>query len=227
MELDAFAERVMSATTMFRYVLKEKASQQHWYSAYDKNASQYEDKKQIIRLYLLHLKMIVEARKRGYNDILDVGSGINCAKIIDPSISSSNPLYAFTGESDLFRYIGHALDIENDVILGDCFIDANWIQTYNTYDCLFVIRFIPWPSEIVPWSKKIYTNIITELDRVLRPNGVVWYNPIDHEKFKIMSGDTYQLWEPVDQINHADYFQHYGPIYQITKADLHKIASSL
>jgi hypothetical protein len=227
MELEAFAERVTSATTLFKTVLKEKALNNDWFRIYERNISQYDDTEHINMLYLVYLKMILEARKRGYTDILDIGSGIQCAKMIDPTITSSNPQSALTGTAEYFQYINHALNIEDDVVLADCIKESNWINTHNTFDCLLLIRFFPWDLEILPYTKTIYKNIICELDRTLRPDGVVWYNPISHDRFETMAGDTYQLWEPVEIINTPRYYKHYGPIYQITKSDLHTIALSL
>lgn len=227
MELDAFTERVLSATTLFKTVFKEKALNNDWFRVYEHNISQYDDSSHIEMLYIVYMKMIYEARKRGYIDILDIGSGIHCAKVIDPHITSSNPRSAITGTAEYFQYISHALNIKNDVVLSDCISTARWINTYQTFDCLFLIRFFPWDMNILPYTKTIYKNILQELDRVLRPDGVVWYNPIHHEKFKTMAGDTYNLWEPVESINTARYFNQFGPIYQITKHDLHTVASSL
>ena len=227
MELDAFAERVMSATTLFKTVLKEKSLDNDWFRVYERNITQYEDINHINMLYLVYSKMILEARKRGYTDILDIGSGIQCAKMIDPSITSSNPLKALTGTAEYFQYINHALGVRDDITLNDCMDNHRWIQTHNTFDCLFLIRFFPWDLKVLPYTKTIYRNIIHELDRTLRPDGVVWYNPISHDRFQAMAGDTYKLWEPVEDINTQRYLEYYGPIYQITKSDLHTIALSL
>lgn len=227
MELEAFAERVMSATTLFKTVLSEKALDNDWFRVYERNISQYDSVEHINMLYIVYSKMILEARKRGYTDILDIGSGIQCAKMIDPSIVSSNPKKALTGTAEYFQYINHALDIKDDVVLKDCMHNTRWIQTHDTFDCLFLIRFFPWDLDVIPYTKTIYKNIISELDRTLRPDGVVWYNPISHERFELMAGDTYKLWECIDSINTPRYYEHYGPIYQITKSDLHAIALSL
>ncbi len=146
--------------------------------------------------YTAYQRILRCASDRGYMDIIDVGSGVQTSKILNPSVDTSNVLYPFIGLSVFNNFIASQLDLEYDINLRPVEITNDWISTDKKYDCALLMRFLPWIK--ASFTRNTYMNMVKGLSRVLKPGGVVWYIPVDPGVFQYIAGDSYSQWVSAD-----------------------------
>jgi len=114
----------------------------------------------------------------GGNSVLDIGMGIGFSKMINPCIDATNPLNIGLPGSGLHyqKYMEEQQGISSDFLNGDCRIHLPWIQTKNQYDFVILHRFLPWAGQTLDY--KVFVNIFTDVLRVLKECGKVYYTPI-------------------------------------------------
>lgn len=234
---DAFTEKVTSLTTKFREELPIDPNSvsppiviyhtETNTSAYKINISQYESVDHINMICHLYESLISAARAKGYRDILDIGSGIQCGKVVDATIKTSNPRICPTGTGEYFKYIEDAVGLHSDILLKDCLYEQDWIETQDTFDCVCAIRFYPWPIKNLPLTKEVYKNVLKEIDRVLKPHGELWCSPVDHRAFQHLNDHVSDWVKLFDEVNTQTFIEQYGSLYRIPKANLQHIISTL
>ena len=110
--------------------------------------------------------------------VLDIGMGVGFSKIINPSTHTTNPpnIGPPGGFLHFQKYIGEVLNIESNFLNRNCTIHLPWIQTKNQYDFVILHRFLPWTGQTL--DHKVFVNIFTDVLRVLKECGKVFYTPI-------------------------------------------------
>jgi hypothetical protein len=145
---------------------------------YSNNISQYTDERSV--MYLCDVYNTIVAHTSGR--VLDVGSGIGIAKIIDPYIHTANlPANHFfnQGPANYFSEVEELFNLEKDYICRDCARHRRWIETDHTFDSIILHRFLPWDNTV---TNNTLFNIFTEIDRLLNLGGVLLYTPISTDK---------------------------------------------
>lgn len=167
---------------------------------YRDNIRQYTDKQGVLGLYGVYNIILNHTHGR----VLDVGSGIGIAKLVDPYIHTSNiPAYLNQGPADYFLEVEEFFGLESDYICRDCVQHQRWIETNQSFDSIVLHRFLPWDNTV---TKKTIINIFTEIDRLLNSNGVLIYTPINITRLNVES------WERLNTGMHT---------FKITKQQIH------
>ena len=145
------------------------------HTTYSSNIEQYLDVKHNLNI-LQQYKFLLALTAGG--SVLDIGMGVGFSKIINPNIHTTNPpdIGPPGGFLHFQKYIGKVLNIESDFINGDCRTHLPWIDTDNQYDYIILHRFLPWANETL--SHKVFVNIFTDVLRILKECGKVYYTPI-------------------------------------------------
>lgn len=194
MNVDQFIPALASFT--------EQYLQQNPNHPYGDNISQYTDKQVVTSLYNVYNTIITHTHGR----VLDVGSGIGIAKLIDPRIHTANlpANYSFDqGPANYFSEVEEFFSLEKDYICRDCAVHRRWIETNQMFDSIILHRFLPWDNKV---TNRTLNNVFTEIDRLLNNSGVLLYTPINIERLHIHN------WERVSTGMHT---------FKITKQQLY------
>jgi SAM-dependent methyltransferase len=150
---------------------------------YSNNISQYVDKRGVLKLYHVYNTIITHT----HGSVLDVGSGIGIAKLVDPRILTANlpaNYYFNQGPANYFAEVEEFFNLEKDYVCRDCARHQRWIETDHSFDSIILHRFLPWDNTV---TNKTLTNIFVEIDRLLNDNGVLIYTPIDITRLNVES----------------------------------------
>ena len=145
---------------------------------YGDNISQYMDERSVMCLCNAYNTIIAHTNGR----VLDVGSGIGIAKLIDPYIRTANlpaNKYFSQGPANYFSEVEELFNLEKDYICRDCARHSRWIDTDHTFDSIILHRFLPWDNTV---TNNTLFNIFTEINRLLNNEGVLLYTPISTDK---------------------------------------------
>ena len=159
MDKKLFAEQLAVFTTSF---LRDNPK----HLMYD-NISQYKDVEHSLQM-LKQYEMLLSITRGG--TVIDVGSGVGYAKVIDRSVHTANPLLDFQ------VYAEQMLDVECDFLCQDCRLHSKWIGTDQQYDYVILHRFMPWADQEA--DPAIMLNVFTDVCRILKPEGKLIYTPI-------------------------------------------------
>lgn len=140
-----------------------------------KNISQYTDFNHVCVLFDQYKHIIDDVKHQGATSIIDVGSGVGIAKHIDPNITTANV------EADYFLEVEEVLNVVKDISLSDCTVTKRWVNTTRKFDCAILYRFMPWAGETL--DNQTIVKIFTEMSRILKPEGVLVYTPINPAQF--------------------------------------------
>ena len=156
----------------------EQYLQQNLNYPYSDNISQYMDAQGVMSLHSVYNTIITHTHGR----VLDVGSGIGIAKLIDPRIYTANlpANYSFNqGPANYFSEVEEFFNLEKNYICRDCARYRRWIETDHTFDSIILHRFLPWDDTV---TNNTLLNIFTEINRLLNDGGVLLYTPISIDK---------------------------------------------
>jgi SAM-dependent methyltransferase len=140
-----------------------------------KNIRQYADFNRVYDLLKQYARIISDIKQQGATSIIDVGSGVGFAKCIDPNITTANM------DVDYFFKVEEVLNVVSDISLFDCTITEKWVNTTHKFDCAILYRFMPWAGKIL--DNQTIVKVFTEMSRILKPNGVLIYTPINADQF--------------------------------------------
>lgn len=175
-QLDQFARDVVVATK--QYI----DSGEETNPTVIENIKQYLDATHVYETGLFYRDAIQAAREDGNQTIIDIGSGINVAKLIDPDIVTTNPIGLNVNGYKFFRYINKEMGLPVDIELGDLRRDIPWLDTGSLkFDCAFVFRFLPFFGS--DYFVSDYKRFINGVRNCLAPNGTVWYNTENEPAF--------------------------------------------
>lgn len=177
MDLRAFAKRVVEGT------------QEYLRSGDERNPDVINNIKQYLeedrvwglaRSYQLFVEIAREDTNRKL--ILDVASGINWAKYIDPNIVTSNPHSVNVYGYRYFNFINNYLNVPTDLVIGDLRRDENWLDTGSLrFDCVICCRFLPFINK--SYGDDDYRRFFEGVRGCLAPKGVVWLSTEDEITF--------------------------------------------
>lgn len=140
-----------------------------------KNIRQYLDFNHVCILFDQYTHIIDTVKEQGATSIIDVGSGVGIAKHIDSNITTANV------EVDYFTEVEDVLNVVKDIPLFDCTVTKKWVNTNRKFDCAILYRFMPWAGETI--DNQTIVKIFTEMSRILKPEGVLVYTPINAAQF--------------------------------------------
>ena len=139
------------------------------------NVKQYTDPDHVLALGRIYNEWINVARDEGRNNIIDIASGINWAKFIDPTIVTSNPEAHTVNGYQYLKYINKALNVPVDIGLGDMRVSDQWLDVGSLkFDCAIAIRFMPFRDK--QYTPNDYKRFVYGIRNCLTPSGVVWLN---------------------------------------------------
>jgi hypothetical protein len=139
------------------------------------NIMQYTDPDHVLALGRIYREWIDVARDEGRETIIDIASGINWAKFIDPTIVTSNPEAQTVNGYQYLKYINNALNVPVDIILGDMRVSEQWLDVGSLkFDCAMAIRFMPFRDKV--YMPDDYKRFVHGVRNCLTPSGVVWLN---------------------------------------------------
>ena len=170
MDVEQFVPTLVSFTKQYL--------QQNPDHPYSDNIDQYKNVRRVLWLLSVYKTIVAQTSGR----VLDVGSGIGLAKVIDPHIYTANlPVddYFNQGTADYFSEVEEFFNIERDYICRDCAVHSRWIETDQLFDSIILHRFLPWDDTV---TKKTLVNIFTEIYRLLSDSGVLIYTPINIDR---------------------------------------------
>jgi hypothetical protein len=179
MDIEQFVPALASFT--------EQYLQQNPNHPYSDNISQYMDKQGVRSLYNVYNTIINHTHGR----VLDVGSGVGIAKLIDPHIHTANlpaNKYFSQGPANYFFEVEESFNLEKDYTCRDCVRHTRWIETNHMFDSIILHRFLPWDNTV---TNNTLFNIFTEINRLLNEEGVLLYTPISIAK--LYTSDWLQL----------------------------------
>ena len=153
---------------------------------YKRNIQQYIEPRHTEHIYQCYKQFVTCAHQQQFDKIIDIGSGINFAKMLDTNITTSNPVGRGVGLNEHFHYINKHLNTPTDIRLFDIQTHDNWIETDQQYNLIFVHRFWPWPG--LPYPDIIYKRFIKETNRILAADGQLWFYTNDRQTFLHKTG---------------------------------------
>lgn len=134
-------------------------------------------------------------------DVIDIGSGVGFAKVVRPSVRTSNV------GANFFVAFEQLMDIECDYRSFDCLYTDDWVRADTLFDYAILHRFMPWSGQTLDARTK--SHMFTGVNRVLKDSGVLIYTPIS------ITGLDTSRWEKIDTRT-----------YKITKAQIYDEISS-
>lgn len=146
------------------------------------NVRQYTNEDHVYTLGVSYLDIIEFARQDDKKAIIDIASGINWAKVIDPTIITTNPYSVNVYGSKYFDYINTTLNVSTDLIIGDLRRDKNWLDTGSMkFDCAICLRFLPFFGK--SYTDADYKNFVDGISNCLTSDGVFWFTTEDAATF--------------------------------------------
>ena len=86
---------------------------------YKRNIQQYIEPRHTEHIYQCYKQFVTCAHQQQFDKIIDIGSGINFAKMLDTNITTSNPVGRGVGLNEHFHYINKHLNTPTDIRLFD------------------------------------------------------------------------------------------------------------
>ena len=150
---------------------------------------QYLEQDHIEQLFNVYQKVITHARSLGSNTIIDIGSGVGFAGVLDNTITLTNLVATdYDLFDDCFKHFG--LECGVDLKLFKVRRKRNWITTSSKYDAVMLLRFMPFHHQL--FNETDFYDLLIEMDRILSDTGVLFYWPIEYPIIsKIL--DTYSI----------------------------------
>lgn len=174
------------------------------------NITQYTDGDHIDYLCTQYSYAINLLKELNKTRVVDVGSGVGIAKIINPNIVLAD-LYTDQGRAwskQFFQDVSTVLDTVPSIRMQSFTpeFSTKWIDTEQTFDAVMLLRFMPWSEQ--HFDKQNLKNMFTEINRIMADGGVLLYRPIDTQKiagmlvdYKIIEHNIFLLTK--QQINNA------------------------
>lgn len=162
------------------------------------NLLQYTDITNLQRIYGCYQQLINEST----GSILDIGSGIGFAKMIDKSIHTANM------HVDYFIEIEEMFGVEKDIFCRDCTKFPKWVMTDQQFDSIILHKFLPWDNNV---TNQTLFNIFSDVDRLLNDGGYLLYTPINIQKLHT------KHWQKIQTGMYS---------YKITKQQVHDAANT-
>ena len=161
---------------------------------YITNATQYTDIAHVYRLYESH-QTIINHHIKDSPTVLDIGTGINFYSAINPKVTTSNPCQRGIGVQELYAYINRCLGSPVSIDLYDICEHDRWIDTDKQFHTVIAHRFLPWYHK--PFTRQMYRRLLTEVHRVLLPEGKFLYFTNHEDIFFDQAGKERYIWERV------------------------------
>ena len=172
MDRDQFALEVVEVAKRFR--------QENPHHA-DHLTSQYLSAVHVAGIFDMYRVSIEYLKSKGARDVLDIGSGVGFAGVIDKTIALTN---LDTTDADLFEYCFDHFELKKafKLFAFKAVRDRMWVDTESTFDGIIMYRFLPFHGMYgKAFNDDDFVRLLTEADRLLNDGGRLLYWGVDQE----------------------------------------------